>query len=610
MIQPGDELFKVFLLARREDVCPEAAHPPPASGPAESPSRSVAPPIVPGAPLEILAQGQGPGTLVAQLVNRMPALAKVPEVQLQLVFKGMRPLPQLQVEEEVTEVRQSGCEVLPSAATSQNLRRLIARAECEVLHLALHCSSGQARHLFLEDPQGKAHIMTAEDFQRLLTDGQASQCVKLVVLNACHSFAVGQHFVQAGVKHVVCVQDDKEVRDNSCRLFARNFFSALRAGRSIGESFGCGVACLRHSSDGMCQKDAASFVLLPEGGDHNVVLAGVATTLPSFASPRWLPARVEDFMGREVDIWRLLCHLKSRRLVTLSGSKGIGKTSLMVAAGRFVQMRRGDSFQDGFQEVYWLNGDIPSKISENLQDLLRALQELQDPSILVLADVPSVSSNNLPLKQLLEANAKVRLVLEVADASPNLKDQLGSLNVKPTKMELGPLQPLAQARLFLCRAARPLYDFELAEDPGANAPSTPPKIAEGFGQALGDLMVLAELPWMRDYDGNPTRIVDAAQALKPWKAAKPDEARPSKGKLVKVFAVRPDGEADKLLLRDTMTMAELIDTKAPGDLRTPELEVLIDDFLAPLDATLRDFLDEDGSTGPLTLHFRKKPCSL
>ena len=27
----------------------------------------------------------------------------------------------------------------------------------------------------------------------------------------------------------------------------------------------CGVASLRHSSDVMCQKDAGSFVLLPEG---------------------------------------------------------------------------------------------------------------------------------------------------------------------------------------------------------------------------------------------------------------------------------------------------------------------------------------------------------
>ena len=38
----------------------------------------------------------------------------------------------------------------------------------------------------------------------------------------------------------------------------------------------------------------------------------------------------------------------------------------------------------------------------------------QDPSILVLADVPSVSSNNLPLKQLLEANAKVGLRVKKA----------------------------------------------------------------------------------------------------------------------------------------------------------------------------------------------------
>lgn len=187
---------------------------------------------------------------------------------------------------------------------------------------------------------------------------------------------------------------------------------------------------------------------------------------------------------------------------------------------------------------------------------------------------------------------------------------LGSLNVKPTKMELGPLQPLAQARLFLCRAARPLYDFELAGEPGANAPSTPPKIAEGFGQALGDLMVLAELPWMRDFEGNPSRIVDAAQALKPWKAAKPDEVKPAKGKFVKVLAVHPNGEADKLLLRETMTMAEIIETKAPGGLRALELEVLIDDFLVPPDATLRDFLDEDRSSGPITLQFRKKSCSL
>ncbi|CAE7580116.1 unnamed protein product [Symbiodinium natans] len=243
-----------------------------------------------------------------------------------------------------------------------------------------------------------------------------------------------------------------------------------------------------------------------------------------------------------------------RRLVTLSGSKGIGKTALMVAAGRFIQMRR----VNGFEEVYWLNGDVPNKISDNLQDLLRALR--QDPNILVLADVPSISLNSLPLRELLEVNQKARLVLEVADASPDqLKAQLGSLNVKPTKMELGPLQPLAQARLFLCRAARPLYDFELHEQ-GSGKPSTPPKIAEGFGQTLGDLLALAELPWLRSLSGNPSHIVDAAQALKPWEATKAESA-PPKGQMVKVRAVRPSGEVDKLKLLDSMTVAEIIDAR-------------------------------------------------
>ena len=55
------------------------------------------------------------------------------------------------------------------------------------------------------------------------------------------------------------MQDDKEVRDNSCRLFARNFFSALRAGRSIGESFGwlgrlTAAEILHHSQLTVCSK--------------------------------------------------------------------------------------------------------------------------------------------------------------------------------------------------------------------------------------------------------------------------------------------------------------------------------------------------------------------
>ena len=80
----------------------------------------------------------------------------------------------------------------------------------------------------------------------MLTQGQRGQSIELVVLNACHSLSLGAHFVDAGVRHVVCVRDEDEVRDESCSLFARDFWGALRAGRSVREAFECGKATLTY----------------------------------------------------------------------------------------------------------------------------------------------------------------------------------------------------------------------------------------------------------------------------------------------------------------------------------------------------------------------------
>ena len=64
-------------------------------------------------------------------------------------------------------------------------------------------------------------IREPEEFEALLKAGQDLQCIKLVVLNACHSLTLGRCFVAAGVRHVVCVREDREVLDESCRGFTR-----------------------------------------------------------------------------------------------------------------------------------------------------------------------------------------------------------------------------------------------------------------------------------------------------------------------------------------------------------------------------------------------------
>jgi transcriptional regulator with XRE-family HTH domain len=56
-----------------------------------------------------------------------------------------------------------------------------------------------------------------------------------------------------------------------------------------------------------------------------------------------LPLRLTSFIGREREIDEIRALLRTRRLVTLSGTGGIGKTSLALAVAAEVQ----DEFSDG-----------------------------------------------------------------------------------------------------------------------------------------------------------------------------------------------------------------------------------------------------------------------
>eukprot|EP00434_Breviolum_minutum_P030737 symbB.v1.2.027184.t1/scaffold2771.1/size70997/6 len=517
MLRPGDEVFKVMVFAGSVETTTKPAQATSATSTSvtstastSSPSRSAKPPLVPSAGgIQGFVQSQPLAPVLARLLANQPRNSG--PLNIQLIFRGMRPLPQLDVEEEVAEVRRSGCVAVPGALTSENFRRLIAARDCEVLHLALHCSSGQAQHLYLEDMQGKAHVMSSKDFEGLLRAGQDLQCIKLVVLNACHSLTVGQCFVAAGVQHVVCVRDDREVRDESCRSFTRNFFSALRSGRNVQEAFDCGVASLQHAASAIQQADASAFLLLPEG-DHstelefNAVESSRTASAPSM--PSRLPAVVEDFMGREVDLWKTMCLLKSRRLISLNGVKGIGKSALLAALGHFIDLRRTGSC--AFDQVYWLGGKTNAA---DFQQLLEILRESPDLNVLVIVNMSSEAWEGMPVEELLNLSRKVRLVVE------SNRWTAGS-DVKSTPYSLGPLEPLSQARLFLQRAARPLYDFELepTHQPG-QMPSSEPSLAN-ISLQPSTLMAIAELPWIKALQGVPLRIVEAAKGLETWEATR------------------------------------------------------------------------------------------
>lgn len=297
-------------------------------------------------------------------------------------------------------------------------------------------------------------------------------------------------------------------------------------------------------------------------------------------------------MGREVDLWRTMCLLKSRRLVSLSGVKGIGKTALLAALGHFIHLRCAGG--GAFDQVYWLGGKTAA---DDFQRLLEMLQTTPDLNVLVIVtDGPSQP----PVEELLNFSRKVRLIVETS----NIWSAGG--DVKSTPMPLGPLEPLLQARLFLQRAARPLYDFELepTHQPG-QMPSSEPNLANISLQPR-DLIAVAELPWIKALQGVPLRIVITAQRLKTWEAAESGPTGQVSGR-VKLRAVRPDGLSREVMLNLTTTLQEVVDKYSPSGLKPDDFELYVDDCLAPADATLSDFWDEKARlAGFITLHFRHK----
>src|SRR5437588_645355 len=68
----------------------------------------------------------------------------------------------------------------------------------------------------------------------------------------------------------------------------------------------------------------------------------VGATRATTGHPSSLPARLTSFIGREPEIAEVQALLRSKRLVTLTGAGGIGKTSLALAVAARIQTQFSD----------------------------------------------------------------------------------------------------------------------------------------------------------------------------------------------------------------------------------------------------------------------------
>ena len=256
--------------------------------------------------------------------------------------------------------------------------RLIATMtkRCSCLHYSGH---GHPTYLPLEDGQGGPHWLEVNVLKDLIVQGGGAP-FKFVFVSACHSGLAGETFASAGVPHVVCCQQESELKDTAALAFTRQFYLSLAVGHTVKESFEQGCKAVRATPNlRNAEREMQKFVLLPKDGNHDVPVfnARPVREWPKPGSSRMLkpskssrskglvrskslyfggarsselsvrnmmqedpsPTPPQSFLGREVDMFHVLGAILTKRLVSVIGEPGIGRSSLVCAICHYINER-------------------------------------------------------------------------------------------------------------------------------------------------------------------------------------------------------------------------------------------------------------------------------
>jgi NACHT domain/CHAT domain len=275
---------------------------------------------------------------------------------------------------------------------------------CSCLHYSGH---GHQMYLPFEDGSGGPNWFKVEDIQRLIAREGAAP-FKFVFVSACHSGLAGATFASAGVPHVVCCQQEFELKDTAALAFTRQFYLSLAIGHTVKESFEQGCKAVRATPN---LRDAESemkkFLLLPKGGNHDVPIFN-ASSVPEWpklkgqqnlrrsyrksrATPRIRsmygagtkqselgvrnmmqedpsPTPPQFFLGREVEMYFVLKSILAKRLVSVVGESGVGRSSIVCALCHYINERASTIL--AIERIYFVKAKQAKRV-----DCCRAILE-------------------------------------------------------------------------------------------------------------------------------------------------------------------------------------------------------------------------------------------
>jgi hypothetical protein len=298
-----------------------------------------------------------------------------------------------------------------SHATTDTLRTVLTKG-CHVLHYSGHANE---TYLSFEDGAGGLHCLGNERLQELFAAGSGGGSFlengdqpnnpdadtaaggyfrkpNLVFVSACRSKKAGEAFLAAGAKHVVCVETTSEIEDRAAQAFTKAFYTGLACGRNVDDAFYIGKVAVSSSPQvgrGLAQmaiQESNKFLLLPvpaneEDQRHAVPIFPRANDanggLLEWVEPpplSWevLPALPEGFVYRQLYVYEAIAMLlaRSRRIVTLTGPEGIGKSTIAKACAHYLADRK--AFRDG---ILYVRAEKCRSVDQIGEELICALEE-------------------------------------------------------------------------------------------------------------------------------------------------------------------------------------------------------------------------------------------
>jgi len=242
-------------------------------------------------------------------------------------------------------------------ATTDRLQAVMTRG-----HKCLHFSGhGHPYCLTFEDGSGGIHWFSIDQLKALISGGieDGEPPFQFVFVSACHSSLAGHTFVDCGVPHVVCCQQESQLMDRAALSFTRGFYLALAVGRTVKDSFEIGKhAVLSSATVPSPDIEMEKFMLLPEDGYHDVKIFN-AIEVPEWplASSKLdvnasLPTPPQGFLGRETDMYHTLNLVLNRRFVNIVGPTGMGRFSLASALCHYIDDRKSTLL---FDDIHFAN---------------------------------------------------------------------------------------------------------------------------------------------------------------------------------------------------------------------------------------------------------------